>query len=144
MAVLRAFTHREGAIESVHTRVTFGVCCTHLKACSAFLFHIFSWILGRPKRSLCIPVPSGSTAGVLWSECLLTQSLSHLQLRWLTPCYGLLADCLLQLFAVISAWHMAGHKEIFLFCGCLTDLLKQQHKQSCDQQSRKENAFQNE
>lgn len=42
---------------------------------------------------------------------------------WL-PCYGLLADCLLQLFAVIAAWHMAGHKEIILLRGCLTDLLK--------------------
>lgn len=54
----------------MHTRATFVVCSTHFKTCSVFLFHLFSGILGRPKRSLCsgILALSGSTAGVLWSE----------------------------------------------------------------------------
>lgn len=49
---------------------TFVVCTTHFKACSIFLFHLFSWMLERPKRSLwsCIPTLSGCTAGVLWAH----------------------------------------------------------------------------
>lgn len=45
------------------------VCSAHFKACSVFLFHLFPWIMGRPKRSLCrcIPALSGSTADVLRS-----------------------------------------------------------------------------